>query len=132
MLENEHLLPALDFIRAVPTTWDEVRVLPQSVIGDLAVLAKRKGQDWYIGILNGQKSEVTFQLDLSEFLSSESETFCYFDDLDAEKVILPHEDFNKPYHPRTPSVPFYLSKVKSSDLVIRLASEGGAVIWIRN
>ncbi|MBN1417934.1 MAG: glycoside hydrolase family 97 catalytic domain-containing protein [Planctomycetes bacterium] len=45
--------PAVDVIRAIPSTWDETRVLPGSAIGDLAALARRTGDVWFAGIMNG-------------------------------------------------------------------------------
>ncbi|MBP5323445.1 MAG: glycoside hydrolase family 97 protein [Bacteroidaceae bacterium] len=46
-----------EFIASVPTTWDETRaVLCQA--GELAIVAKRKGSNWYIGgITNGAQRE---------------------------------------------------------------------------
>jgi alpha-glucosidase len=49
MLEN----PFVDLIKSIPTTWDETIVLPQSVIGELALFARRKGNSWFIAALNG-------------------------------------------------------------------------------
>jgi alpha-glucosidase len=46
---------AYEFFKTLPTTWDETIVLPGSEIGDLAAIARRKGKDWYIGVLNGNK-----------------------------------------------------------------------------
>ena len=40
--------PGFDFIREVPATWDETRV-PGGSIGEYVVIARRNGQDWYIG-----------------------------------------------------------------------------------
>ncbi|MGN6208400.1 glycoside hydrolase family 97 protein [Asticcacaulis sp.] len=52
----------VDFIRAVPTTWDETRVL-QGDIGQYIVTARRKGDIWYIGAMtNEQGREVTIPL----------------------------------------------------------------------
>ena len=39
-----------DFVTAVPTTWDETRVLAGSVGQDI-VMARRKGADWWIGAI---------------------------------------------------------------------------------
>ena len=55
--------PALNIIRTLPTTWDETRVLSGSSIGELAVLARRSGKDWYVGALNGGKAR-EYQLEL--------------------------------------------------------------------
>ncbi|MDP4248937.1 MAG: glycoside hydrolase family 97 catalytic domain-containing protein [Bacteroidota bacterium] len=43
---------ALPIIKAIPTTWDETRVLEPSRIGHLAVFARRKGSDWFIAVAN--------------------------------------------------------------------------------
>ena len=43
--------PELEFIRVLPTTWDDSRVL-QGKVGTYAVVARRKGADWYLGCLN--------------------------------------------------------------------------------
>lgn len=37
-----------DFIAAVPTVWDETRIL-QGKVGDYIVTARRKGDTWYVG-----------------------------------------------------------------------------------
>ena len=55
---------ATDVIRAIPSTWDETRVLEGSKIGDLAVLARRKGKTWFVGVINGA-AERSYTLDLS-------------------------------------------------------------------
>jgi alpha-glucosidase len=40
-------------LKKIPSVWDETRVLPGSRIGDLAVMARRKGDIWFIAALNG-------------------------------------------------------------------------------
>jgi alpha-glucosidase len=45
--------PAVDVIRSIPSVWDETRVLPPSEIGELAVFARRRGNVWFVGALNG-------------------------------------------------------------------------------
>ncbi|MBN8851376.1 MAG: hypothetical protein BGO55_09260 [Sphingobacteriales bacterium 50-39] len=44
--------PAAGLIRAIPVIWDETRVLAPSKIGELVIFARRKGKDWYLGIIN--------------------------------------------------------------------------------
>ena len=46
-----HDEPELQFWKHLPTTWDETKVL-RSKIGNYAVIARRKGREWYIGWLN--------------------------------------------------------------------------------
>jgi alpha-glucosidase len=43
-----------DFIKAVPTAWDETRFL-QGDIDDYIVVARRKGKDWYVGAMGNEK-----------------------------------------------------------------------------
>jgi alpha-glucosidase len=45
--------PAVEMIKSIPATWDETIVLPQSAIGDVAALARRSGDDWYLVVING-------------------------------------------------------------------------------
>jgi alpha-glucosidase len=45
--------PAVDVLRAIPATWDETIVLPPSEIGEVAVMARRSGRDWFIAAVNG-------------------------------------------------------------------------------
>jgi len=52
-----------DFITQVPVTWDETKAL-QAEIGELAVVAKRKGNKWFIGgITNGKERQLSLNLD---------------------------------------------------------------------
>jgi alpha-glucosidase len=45
--------PARELITSIPTVWDETIVLPQSEIGGLSLLARRRGTTWYLAALNG-------------------------------------------------------------------------------
>ena len=56
----------LDFLRQVPTTWDEVRFL-DGYPGRYVVLARRHGDNWYIAGLNGTNKEKQISLDLPMF-----------------------------------------------------------------
>lgn len=40
-------------LKRIPSVWDETKVLPGSKIGDLAVMARRKGDTWFVAALNG-------------------------------------------------------------------------------
>jgi len=42
--------PGAEFLTAVPTTWDETRVL-DGKIGEFVVIARRHGSDWYLGAI---------------------------------------------------------------------------------
>jgi alpha-glucosidase len=61
---------AVEMIRKIESNWDETIVLRGSQIGSLAAFAKRKGNEWFVGILNGNaSSSAQYTLDLS-FLDS--------------------------------------------------------------
>ena len=45
--------PAVDVIKSVPATWDETRVLAGSEIGQLVLFARRKGDVWFLAVMNG-------------------------------------------------------------------------------
>ena len=45
--------PARDLIRTIPSVWDETRVLPPSAVGELAGFARRREEQWFVGVLNG-------------------------------------------------------------------------------
>jgi alpha-glucosidase len=51
----QHILdnPARELIKSIPSVWDETIVLPQSEIGELAGFARRSGDVWFVGVLNG-------------------------------------------------------------------------------
>ena len=54
-------------LKAIPTVWDETVVLPESVIGELAGLARRSDDQWFLFIVNGNAVEgkTLANLDLS-------------------------------------------------------------------
>ncbi|MBN3034423.1 MAG: glycoside hydrolase family 97 protein [Bacteroidales bacterium] len=63
MIENYENQPAFAFIERVPVTWDETRVL-DAAIGDFVCIARRSGNDWYIGgITDERERTVGYALD---------------------------------------------------------------------
>ena len=54
---------AIDFMKEVPTTWDEVRFL-DGYPGKYVVFARRKGNKWYIAGINAQKETQKLKLKL--------------------------------------------------------------------
>lgn len=45
--------PAVEMIKSIPSTWDETKVLAPSEIGELAIYAQRKGDTWFLSVING-------------------------------------------------------------------------------
>jgi alpha-glucosidase len=55
--------PGFDFLKCVPSTWDETRC-PVALPGQWAALARRKGKDWFIGAINNSTArQATLPLD---------------------------------------------------------------------
>lgn len=46
--------PELEFFNNVPTVWDETKVL-HGRIGEYGIIARRRGTEWFIGGINGDK-----------------------------------------------------------------------------
>ncbi len=46
--------PALPVLAAIPTTWDDTRCLAARV-GELAVIARRHGAEWWVGAMGGRE-----------------------------------------------------------------------------
>ena len=55
---------AVEILKSIPSVWDETRVLPPSEIGELAIFARRRGETWFVGALNGSAAR-TIRLDPS-------------------------------------------------------------------
>lgn len=63
--------PAEDLLKDIPTVWDETIVLPCSEIGKVAAFAKRKENEWWVGIMNGEEPHtISFNLN---FLKSSAQ-----------------------------------------------------------
>ena len=56
----------LDFLKALPTTWDEVQYL-DGYPTQFVVLARRTGEHWFVGGLNGLQEPKTLALSLPMF-----------------------------------------------------------------
>ena len=56
----------LDFLKTIPTTWDETRFI-DGYPGKFVVLARRHGEQWYIAALNAQKEPLKLTLDISGY-----------------------------------------------------------------
>ena len=61
--------PGADFLKIVPTVWDDIKFLG-GYPGDWVAIAKRSGDKWFIGVMNNSTAK-TVELDMS-FLSSGS------------------------------------------------------------
>jgi alpha-glucosidase len=71
--------PLLQYVRTVPVTWDETRILPGSVIGDTVIMARRKGEEWYLAGLNCRSVPRNLDLDLAPLGLAGKKTTVYRD-----------------------------------------------------
>ncbi|OWW23304.1 hypothetical protein B4Q04_21395 [Zobellia sp. OII3] len=130
LLKTKSVQPALDFIKTVPSVWDETFVLPQSKIGELAAIARRKNNDWYLGVLRSGPSQ-EMQIDCSFLGDGEYLAEIITDDTEAERINL--EGLNKEANLRqwNTALPFKKSTETVSQektISIHLAEHGGATI----
>jgi alpha-glucosidase len=104
--------PGFDFIRSVPTVWDEIKVIDAKV-GEFIVIARRKNQDWFVGaITNTNPRELSVPL---TFLSEG--TF-------QAKIKTDSSDDPNAINEKVESV------TKDSKLVVKLAAGGGMAAHI--
>lgn len=107
--------PSEDLLRHLPSTWDETIVLPGTEIGKTAAFARRRGQEWYIGVLNGA-TPVTLPIELSFLGSGEWQAELFGDQSDNPAA------FKRESKPVT----------AGDTLVLPMSHRGGAVVWIRH
>ena len=78
-----HEPETMEFLSAVPTEWDDTKVL-DAKIADYVVVARRSGRDWYIGAMTDWTPR-SLDIDLS-FLSDGSFTMdAYQDGINADR-----------------------------------------------
>lgn len=97
-----------EFIAKVPTTWDEVLPIAGKV-GDYIVVARRKGNTWYIGGLTGHQ-ERTVTIDLGFLGEGEWKVELFQDGINAARH---GEDYKKTISPA------------GKTLTVKMASGGG-------
>ncbi len=99
----------LDFLRKVPTVWDETVYLGGAPT-DYVALARRKGKDWYIAVVNGTKEKRTIVI---------------------EVPMLADKEFNFIYDKMDGSAGFKQQRLKKTgELSIDLLGEGGALLYM--
>lgn len=105
-----------DFLKQVPTTWDETKV-PAAVLGQYVVTARRKGKDWWLGSINNSSGRsVTIPLVFLE--DGQYEAVIWEDGPDAAS----HPNL---IQKRTVSI------TNKGKIDLQLAASGGAVIHFK-
>lgn len=102
-----------EFITQVPTTWDETIAL-EAKAGEYAIVAKRKGDTWFIGgMTNGAESERNFTLNLDFLTAGKAYTMTSFaDGINAGRQAL---DYKKEVK----------SVNKESEIEVKMVKNGG-------
>jgi alpha-glucosidase len=55
--------PGVDFLKIVPTVWDDTRVL-KAAVGEQLVMARRSGDRWFLGALTDRNArDIAVKLD---------------------------------------------------------------------
>lgn len=73
----------LEFLSGVPTIWDETMVL-EGKLGEYAVIARKKGEDWYIGGMNDW-NERTIRIELDRFAEGRYSASIFRDGINANR-----------------------------------------------
>lgn len=106
-----------EFLKQVPVTWDDTKFI-KGEPGQFVAVARKKGHDWYIGIMNNDHAgrEVSIQYD---FLEKEKnyKAHIYKDADDAGR------------NPEHVSVEEDMVNISDSQS-FKLASGGGTAIWL--
>lgn len=96
-----------EFIAAVPTTWDETRIL-SALAGDHYTVAKRKGTKWFVGAITGDKPQ---NLDITlDFLTSGGRMTAFQDGRNAHRIAV---DYKRIEQDVTPQTRLYLHLVRN-------------------
>ena len=112
-------LDCTEFMTSVPTTWDETKAL-EAKVGEVAVVAKRKGAEWFIGgIANGKEKQRTVDINFDFLEKGKTYTMTYFEDgINADRQAM---DYRKK-----------TLQVKSGDsFSIKMARNGGFAAVIK-
>ncbi len=78
---------AIDFMKEVPTLWDEVRYI-DGYPGKYIIMARRTGDKWYVVGVNAQKEPLKLKIKLPMFAAGETILY-YSDDKDLNGSVKP-------------------------------------------
>ena len=102
--------PGLPILAAIPTTWDDTKVLDAKV-GEFAVIARRSGTDWHIGAMS-DRHERTLEVPLTFLPANRYQAEIVADDEGAKAGLTVHKQL-----------------VTAKDILqLKLAAAGGAYV----
>jgi alpha-glucosidase len=108
--------PGADFLKIVPTTWDDIKFLGGHP-GDYIALAKRSGDLWFVGIMNNSIGK-TVPLKLDFLPSGNYEAEIWSDAKNSDKVPMEIKKSKQTVKP-------------DADLKVPMAKNGGYVMVIK-
>jgi alpha-glucosidase len=108
--------PGFEFLKIVPTTWDETKV-PDAKVGEYVTIARRKNNEWFVGAINS-KTARQISIPLSFLGDGEWIADIYTDATDVNKN---PNDLNRQSQMVN----------KTDNLPINLAAGGGTALYIR-
>ncbi|MEO8763063.1 MAG: glycoside hydrolase family 97 protein [Ginsengibacter sp.] len=108
--------PGFEFIKEIPTTWDEIKVLDGKLNG-YVLIARRKNNEWYVGAINNHE-ERTVSVPLHFLEDGKYNAEVYTDAADVNE---------NPNHFLLQTLPV----TKSDKLSLKLAGGGGLVIHLK-
>jgi hypothetical protein len=83
-----------EYMSTLPENWDDVKFI-DGFPGKYVVLARKKGDRWYIAGINGENYQRTITLDVP-FISNSTKGFLITDSTDAKDLINKSVDLSKP------------------------------------
>jgi alpha-glucosidase len=81
--------PTVDMVKSIHSVWDETIVLPVSEIGEVAAFARRKGDTWFVAVINGVYAR-TVRVDLTFLGQGSYKSLLVRDGAEAASVRLEH------------------------------------------
>ncbi|MFD1316538.1 glycoside hydrolase family 97 protein [Namhaeicola litoreus] len=102
----------IQFLKDVPASWDETKYI-QGIPGNEMVIARRKGNNWFIAGINGEKTQKDFLGDFS-FLTGEYDATFFSDGKDSRTFSINKSNLNS-----------------SSKVDLKLSPLGGFVIHLK-
>ena len=108
--------PGFEFIKKVPTTWDDTKYLDGSV-GEYIAIARKSGDEWYIGCMtNWDERELKISLSFLE---------------KGEFVAEIHKDAPEANTQPEKLIIETIDVTNQTELKVKMASGGGCVVHIR-
>lgn len=113
--KNYYNQPGIDFLKIVPTVWDDIKGI-NGQVGEFITVAKKSGNDWFIGAMTDSKAR-EYEIKLDFLDAGRYEVHIFQDSVesnsDAEKIELINKKVNK-----------------GDSLKIKMCSGGGFVAYI--